>query len=78
MIHRLGQRLETRIFAGPGFDFTGENNGRRRRSANNGGERSLQRSDFEVFVQRPRENNISATVISGDHTKDHGAFEVHH
>ena len=76
--HGLAQRLQARVFAGPGFNFTGENNRRRWSAANHRGIRSLQGGHLELFVQRSRENHIGATVIAGDHAEYDGAFEIHH
>src|ERR1039457_7078800 len=76
--HRLGQRLQALIFAGPGVDFAGKHDGRRRRATNNGSVSSLQRHHLELFVQRPRENYVRAPVVAGDNAKNDGAFEVHY
>ena len=61
-----------------GLDFSGEYDGGGWRAPNYGGVSTFQSSDFQVFVQHPREHHIGAAVIAGYHTKNHWPFEVHH
>src|SRR5271166_4464224 len=76
--HRLAQCLKPLVFAGSGLNFSGENHRRRRGATDHGCVGSLQRYHLELFVQRPGKHNVGAAMITGDHAKDHGPFEVHH
>src|SRR5208283_190329 len=72
----LVQGLQPWIFASPGIDFAGKNDGGSGRTSNHRSISALQSHDLEIFVQRTRENYVRPAVIARDHAKDHRALEV--